>query len=467
MYILRKSKYLIYVYVLDLFALAVAFSASYAIRFGLDSHSEADYLTLLLVIFLAQLGITNVFGSFTDFFERGYLREIKAILIEYTLILAAVFSYMFLEQTSGQYSRMTIIFFYLGALALSFLLRVWFKSFIMKRYRATLNGSKVMIVCTSDNLPEIAEKITNRNFWDYSFTSVAVIDQDRVGEEFHGIKIVANRDTLFDVTKTQVLDEILLHLGYRHPDASKIITGFEQMGITVHYVLANLEKTMPNPRIEKFSGFTVLTTSSNIITHTALVIKRLMDVFGALVGLIFTGIVSIFLVPAIKIESRGPAVYTQTRIGRNGRPFKIYKFRSMYRDADARKKDLLAQNEMQGHMFKLEDDPRVTKVGKFIRKTSLDEFPQFFNVLKGEMSLVGTRPPTEDEFIKYSLHHKSRLSFKPGITGMWQVSGRSNITDFEEIVALDSAYIQNWSLRLDIKIIMKTILNVLSRKGAK
>ena len=145
----------------------------------------------------------------------------------------------------------------------------------------------------------------------------------------------------------------------------------------------------------------------------------------------------------------------------------MYKFRSVYIVGEERKKELMAQNEMNGLMFKMEDDPRITKVGKFLRKTSLDEFPQFINILKGDMSLVGTRPPTLDEFEQYKTYHKKRLSFRPGLTGMWQVSGRSDITDFEEIVRLDVEYINNWSVSLDIKILIKTVLAVFAESGAK
>ena len=151
----------------------------------------------------------------------------------------------------------------------------------------------------------------------------------------------------------------------------------------------------------------------------------------------------------------------------NGRIFKFYKFRSMYQDAEERKKELMAQNEMNGLMFKMENDPRVTRVGKFIRKTSLDELPQFWNVLRGEMSLVGTRPPTVEEYMQYTPYQKRRISFKPGITGLWQVSGRSDIKDFDEVVKLDLEYIDNWSIWLDIKLIIQTVLVVLRRKGAR
>ncbi len=181
----------------------------------------------------------------------------------------------------------------------------------------------------------------------------------------------------------------------------------------------------------------------------------------------------------IKIASPGPIFYSQERVGLNGKRFNIFKFRSMYMDADERKKELMKQNRVKdGMMFKMEFDPRVignkvlpdgtkkTGIGEFIRRTSLDEFPQFFNVLGGSMSLVGTRPPTVDEWEKYEYHHRARLSCKPGITGLWQISGRSEITDFEKVVELDTEYISNWSLGLDVKILFKTIGVVLGHKGA-
>jgi exopolysaccharide biosynthesis polyprenyl glycosylphosphotransferase len=192
-----------------------------------------------------------------------------------------------------------------------------------------------------------------------------------------------------------------------------------------------------------------------------------MDIFGGFVGLILTGIITIFLAPTIKLDSPGPVFFSQTRVGKNGRRFKIYKFRSMYIDAEERKKELEAQNEMNGLMFKMENDPRVTKVGKFIRKTSLDEFPQFLNVLRGDMSLVGTRPPTEAEFEQYNEHYRRRLSMTPGLTGLWQISGRSDIDDFDDVVKLDLQYIDNWSLGLDIRILIKTVGVVLFGRGAR
>ena len=202
-------------------------------------------------------------------------------------------------------------------------------------------------------------------------------------------------------------------------------------------------------------------------SYKRLLIKRVMDIAGGLVGMLITLLFFPFVAIAIKLDSPGPVLFSQIRIGRNGRRFKIYKFRSMYVDAEERKKELEKQNEMQGLMFKMENDPRITRVGKFIRKTSIDELPQFYNVLKGDMSLVGTRPPTADEFEKYNQYYRRRISMTPGLTGLWQVSGRSEIEDFDDVVKYDLQYIDNWSLTLDIKILLRTVWVVLARRGSK
>ena len=194
--------------------------------------------------------------------------------------------------------------------------------------------------------------------------------------------------------------------------------------------------------------------------------RRTQDVILSSLALVVLSPVMLATAIAIVVDdpSAGP-VFSQERIGRNGKPFKFYKFRSMCPNAEAKLDDLLDQNEMDGPVFKIKEDPRITRVGKFIRKTSIDELPQFYNVLKGDMSLVGTRPPTVDEFRQYESHQKRRLSAKPGITGLWQVSGRNEIKDFEDVVKLDVQYIDNWSIGLDIKIILKTIKVVFEKGG--
>ncbi|MBE9006550.1 sugar transferase [Fortiea sp. LEGE XX443] len=197
---------------------------------------------------------------------------------------------------------------------------------------------------------------------------------------------------------------------------------------------------------------------------TSSITKRFIDILGAIVGLIITAIIAIPIAIATNITNPGPIFYSQIRCGMNGQPFRIWKFRSMVVNADKFKH--LVKNQAQGHIFKSVDDPRITPVGKFLRRTSLDEFPQFWNVLKGEMSLVGTRPPTPDEVIYYAPHHWERLSVKPGMTGEWQVNGRSSIKDFETIVKMDIDYQRKWSVVYDLMLIFKTIWVVFNKSGA-
>lgn len=198
------------------------------------------------------------------------------------------------------------------------------------------------------------------------------------------------------------------------------------------------------------------------------ILKRGIDIVAGVVLLLIAVIVGLIIYPIVQSQSKGPLLFKQKRMGKNGQTFEFYKFRSMYLDAEELKKHLMDQNEVSSdYMFKLENDPRVFPFGQKIRDWSLDELPQAWNVLKGDMSLVGTRPPTQNEYEKYDWHHFQRLRMKPGITGMWQVSGRSNITDFEEVVALDMKYISDWSLLLEIQIVLKTLLVVIKREGSK
>ena len=226
----------------------------------------------------------------------------------------------------------------------------------------------------------------------------------------------------------------------------KLVADLEQMGVTCNCCIHTFSIDGVERSIETFGNRPVVSYTKTTIDFRQALVKRAIDIAGSLVGLIITAVITPFVALAIRIESPGPIFFAQERVGRNGRRFKIYKFRSMYIDAEERKKELMEKNQMSGLMFKMDDDPRITKVG--------------------QMSLVGTRPPTVDEFNQYNLHYKRRLSMTPGLTGMWQVSGRSSITDFDEVVKLDLEYIDNWSVGLDIKILFMTVVTVLFRRGA-
>lgn len=209
---------------------------------------------------------------------------------------------------------------------------------------------------------------------------------------------------------------------------------------------------------------TVLNSIDRLHPSTRCWRKRLLDVLGAVVGLTITALIAIPIAMAIRLDSSGPVFFSQQRCGLNGETFRLWKFRTMVNDAEGMKASV--ENQASGCFFKNESDPRITRVGQFLRKTSLDELPQFWNVLRGDMSLVGTRPPTIDEVSQYEPHHFVRLLVKPGITGEWQVNGRSSVRDFEDVVELDLSYQRRWSILYDLVLLLKTVWVVFLRKGA-
>ena len=335
----------------------------------------------------------------------------------------------------------------------------------------------MILVSTKDRVKEVIDKIESNNYSGIILSGLVLMDDKdntMTGKEIEGIKVVADLGHISEYIRKSWVDEVFICLA-DNMVLDELIKDCREMGVTVHLELAEMQ-TMQQQRqiVERIGGYTVLSSCENVATWQQLFLKRAMDICGGLAGCLVTLILTIFIGPAIYIKSPGPIFFSQIRVGKNGKKFKMYKFRSMYPDAEARKAELMAQNKVKdGMMFKMENDPRIIGgengkgIGNFIRNTSLDEFPQFWNVLKGDMSLVGTRPPTVDEWDKYELHHRARLAIKPGLTGMWQVSGRSDITDFEEVVRLDTEYIQNWSFGLDIKILLKTVEVVLKGSGAE
>ena len=339
--------------------------------------------------------------------------------------------------------------------------------------------SYVAIVTTNFN----AEAVINdlKKDWSKRIVGLALleVDEKAIGDNVAGVPVVANYNNFMDWLRRNALDEVFVDIPMDSSESFlPYLEEMESMGLTVHFrlpILDRIEKTCCSDTnaarmgrsLGRCAGGNVITIGTSMLELRDQVLKRLLDVAGSLLGCVISlPIIAIVAIP-LKLESPGPLIFKQKRVGLNGRIFYIHKLRSMYIDAEERKKELMAQNEMNGLMFKMQDDPRITKVGKFIRKTSIDELPQFFDVLVGNMSLVGTRPPTVDEYNQYDSHHKRRLSMRPGFTGLWQVSGRSKIQNFEDVVSLDVQYIDHWSLWGDIKLLFKTVEVVFSGHGAE
>ncbi len=374
-----------------------------------------------------------------------------------------------------------------------FTMRQAHKRFLKKKHHI-LNRHSLLIALETSQIPTVIPRILRSNYGAYRFTGLAIMGTDPSEEqarqtlrplreqypEVETIPIVATADTLEQYLTNNWVDEVYLDVPPKADLPVNLINNLMRMGITIHTALTNLDDIQSRHKnVEWICGHLTITTSLGYITGRDVLLKRLMDIAGGLVGSLITVILTIPVGLAIWLSDPGPIFFTQTRIGENGKHFQMYKFRSMYMDAEKRKKQLAQESGQEDHlMFKLEHDPRIIGqkklpdgrwkkgVGGWIRDLSLDEFPQFFNVLKGDMSLVGTRPPTVDEWHRYEPFHRSRMSTRPGITGLWQVSGRSKIRDFDTVVRLDREYIENWSLKQDIHILFKTVWIVLTRKGA-
>lgn len=447
---------------LDIGCILIALSLAYYV-YPLNTMPMSNYLIILLLL---AVGYNFVNSQNRYLFARGYLIELKEVIVYNIYLLCGLVLIAFFWKKLETTSRLLTSYFFCFNIVVMYLSRVLVKVFLKRMYNDHPKKTKGILMVVEKGQETLLD--TFRSGLTYNVIGTLIVDQDQVTGTVDGNEISCTLDKLVNKVVTYQIDDVVFKLpGQGQKALFELITDFEDMGANCHYALDVPTGARGNATMEMFGEMFMATYTLRTQSTWQLVLKRVMDICGAVVGLILCGIVSIFLIPAIKLDSPGPAIFSQIRIGKNGRRFKFYKFRSMYIDAEERKKELMKNNEMDGLMFKMEDDPRITKVGKFIRKTSLDEFPQFWNVLIGDMSLVGTRPPTEDEFNKYNGHYKRRLMMTPGITGLWQVSGRSSITDFDEVVKLDLEYIDNWSLLGDIKILFKTVISVIKRDGAE
>ena len=468
----RKSNLLnIMIMILDCVCIAVSLIFANYLRNGrafTSDNARMDFGLMLggcLVAFLAWNLYKNLYK---DMFLRGPFSELLHILGNNAVIFSGAAMLLYFMKRLDAYSRLVFVYFIAVDCILMFFLHLAWKRVLPSLYWRMGLAKKVLLVSDEAYAVKLVNNAKKIGNFGVDLVGIILLD-DSYENNVNGKKVVAKAQDLIEFCQSASLDEV--YIAVKESENSKVLeimNTLSEMGIIIHYQIPVPELTGAKQKVLSQTGpYYDVTYASKMVPVGQLLVKRAIDICGALVGCIILALVTVIFGPLIKLESPGPIFFAQKRVGKNGRIFKMYKFRSMYADAEERKKELMAQNEMSGFMFKMENDPRITKIGGFMRKTSLDEFPQFINILKGDMSLVGTRPPTLDEFSQYSPYHKKRLSFRPGLTGMWQVSGRSDITDFEEIVRLDVEYIEEWSVGLDIKILLKTVFTVFKGSGAR
>lgn len=462
------------VFILDLILTALAFLVAYWIRDALhpyfplgridiffESHMGLVLITIPLWSLLFLL--TRLYESFKTktFFQEAFA-VFKVVFVGSFIIGFGVFFLRYF-----MISRAVLVFF--GLLNFLFLVaeRLAIRGILKYRRSRGWGLLNLIVVGTGKEAEEIAEIIGQQHHWNLRLVGFVSIDGKREKEKVKGYPVLGGREAFPRIINDNVVDEVVFAVPRQDIDRlGELFLLCEEEGIKTRVVLNLFPHIFSKVFLERLQDIPLLTFSTTPTNEFALFFKRFMDIVISSACLVALSPLFLTVSLLIKTTSKGPIFFKQARSGLYFRTFTMYKFRSMVLDAEAMKRDLRQLNEMDGPIFKIRNDPRVTGIGKWIRKTSIDELPQLINVLKGEMSLVGPRPHPVEESREYTSWQRRRLSMKPGVTGLWQIGGRSDTT-FAESMKHDLNYIDNWSLWLDIKILLGTIPAIFSGKGAR
>lgn len=424
---------------------------------------EGDYLWLmigLVPLWWVSFSYANT-GDFRLSYRAVASRHLRAVLlgVGFFILVTFLFKFKFV-------SRSFVVMFGVVQLVSLVLARVAVIESAKLWRRRRGDGHRIVVVGSGPEAVEFARTIEKGSPFNVDLLGFVSVPGERGEPEARPhLGFVGSLDALLDRLP---VDEVVFAVTGKQPDIFRdAIAACDERGVDVRLTLPPQVPLHAKMEIANVSGFDMplLNLRRTPTNEAKLAVKRLLDIAGALVGIGLAGPIMLATAIAIKFDSKGPIFFRQVRAGRNGRKFTMLKFRSMVVDAEAKKAALMHMNEMGGPVFKMQRDPRITRVGRFIRKTSIDELPQFFNILFGDMSMVGPRPPLPSEVEQYEPWQRRRLSVKPGLTGLWQVSGRNQV-DFDEWMQLDLEYIDHWSLWLDIKILLRTVPTVLFHKGA-
>jgi exopolysaccharide biosynthesis polyprenyl glycosylphosphotransferase len=467
----RTTAYKLVLFLGDIGATTIAFLLAYFLRGAIPQLADRElfafswYTELSLIIF-PVLGLSFFFMRLYDFwrgigFWKEWWKVFQALLISFLILGFFIFF--------GKYQFVSRIFLFLflifSALFIP-LLRLLIRRSILSLNRQNGSHRIYMIVGTGENALNISRKIERHGDIGLKIIGFLSLNEEVPSRNLDGYQILGGPQDLAALLESWIVDEVIFAISQEElKDMGDLFLLCEERGITVRVVLDFFPHNIARTHLEELDGIPLLTFSTTPKNEFILMFRRTLDFIGSLI--LILGLLPVFLliIFMIRLDSHGPALYKQIRCGMNGRKFWFYKFRSMVEGAENMKENLASHNIMNGPVFKMENDPRITPVGRFLRKTSLDELPQLFNVLRGDMSFVGPRPLPQEEVAQFKGWQRRRLSMKPGITGLWQVSGR-NLIDFNEWMKLDLEYIDNWSLWLDFKILLRTIPAIFMGKGA-
>lgn len=453
----------------------VVLVASYAVAYKIRHHflqlrygplfGSVEYIWILWLILPTWLFLLDRFGL-NRFAGYESLRGIMSSLVKVQAFGGLILTSAMYVSHSAQISRLLLQIFlgtsYVGLSMEKVVVRGILLYFRQARHAYV---RQVLIVGTEPSADKYFHIFGKEPHWRTEVIGFLSVGGNEKAQ-FYGRPVLGQLVQLVTVLQRHVVDEVMVVTCLEEEVRKLVVQACMEKGVTVRFAMEVPVADVGKYYLEDVGmGRYLVSLEAVPQDPIPLLIKRVMDIIGATVGLVFYSMACFWYGPKIRRESPGPVLFHQTRVGQNGRLFTLYKFRTMYADAHERLQELYAHNEMSGCIFKMKDDPRVTTIGRTLRRRHLDELPQFWNVLRGEISLVGTRPPTPNEVAQYQHHHYRRLSMRPGLTGLWQVYGNGGVKDFEDIVRLDCEYIDNWSLWLDCKILAKTVVKVMRGEG--
>jgi exopolysaccharide biosynthesis polyprenyl glycosylphosphotransferase len=470
----RKQVALVATMLIDVVLINLAFVLAYRLRYDLQLFYPLDirydapfrpYIPFTLLLTGVSLIAYQVGGLYAEKRGRSWWDEIS-ILVTGTAISMVILMAVTFFIHPLVYSRAMLVYAALLIvllLAAARLIRRPVETYLRMR---GIGVDRVLIVGAGDVGRAVMRNLLANPILGYLV--VGYIDDDPVkgNGELGRFKGLGGMDNLSDILVKEEVAEVIVTLPWHyHRKIMQVVEKCERQHIRVRIVPDIFQQRLRQLDMDSLGGIPVIGLQQSQISQVALIVKRAIDIVGAILLLILSAPLMAVVILAIRIDSPGPAVFRHQRVGRNGQEFQVYKFRSMIMGAEELQKDLRPLNEADGPLFKIRDDPRLTRMGRFLRRTSIDELPQFLNVLRGEMSLVGPRPGTPEEIAQYDPWQRERLAIWPGMTGLWQVSGRSNVP-FDEMCQLDIYYIENWSLGLDLRILLRTIPHVIFGRGA-
>lgn len=407
MYASKNGKWLKHLdfLLMDNFMLELAYYLSDILRNGFDHlFKSQEYTSVAVVLVLASVCVSFFLESYSGILRRSKWEELRAVLKQVIVTFFILVAFIFMTGYGPTFSRAAILYAALISAPFLWIMRTLRKSSIL--HKNTSIKRNMVVVTSFGRAESVVKKVCRYSYGDYQVMGIVLTDADRTGRLIAGCRVVCGIDNVFDYIQEKWIDDIYVDNPNQCFVPKDFLKNCMEMGITIHISLAGVTSSSQNMIIENIGGNAVLTKSVKITNFKQLVMKRFIDIIGSIVGLAITAVLTVIVGPLIFLASPGPIFFSQERIGKNGKPFKMYKFRSMVPNAEEMKKELVGKNKMNGQMFKMDADPRIIGsgpdgtrhgIGWFIRKTSIDEFPQFLNVFLGDMSLVGTRPPLPEE----------------------------------------------------------------------